>query len=72
MSGMRLGLSGYLVAKMMLYSVRVWDNDRQVSDRLTVASPIGSLTVLNRIVRSDRPNSCVIEWECIPLATETV
>ena len=67
-----MGLSGYLVAKTMLYNVRVWDNDRQVSDRLTVASPIGSLTVLNRIIRRDRPNSCVIEWELISLATETV
>jgi len=67
-----MGLSGYLVAKMMLYSVRVWSNEDQVSDRLTVASPIGSLTVLNRIIRRDRPNSCVIEWEFMPLATETV
>ena len=69
---MRVGLSGYLAAKMMLYNVRVWSNEDQVSDRLTVVSPIGSLTVLNRIVRRDRPNACVIEWEFISLATETV
>lgn len=70
MSG-TMGLSGYLVAKM-LYSVRVWSNEDQVSDRLTVASPVASLTALNRIIRRDRPNVCVIEWEFIPLATETV
>ena len=71
MSGM-MGLSGYLVAKTMLYSVRVWSNEDQVSDRLTVASPVASLTILNRIIRRDRPNVCVIEWELISLATETV
>jgi len=60
-----MGLSGYLVVKTMLYNVRVWSNEDQVSDRLTVASPIGSLTVLNRIIRGDRPNVCVIEWELI-------
>jgi len=56
----------------MLYNVRVWSNEDQVSDRLTVASPVASLTALNRIVRRDRPNVCVIEWEFIPLVTETV